>query len=92
MLRGGSPHPALIELALEVLHEDLEVNRGYHRTAPAPVSCPVTVLHWSADVEVTAAQLDGWKQYSASTDFIVLQGGHYEFLAAPDALVKTLVS
>src|SRR5438067_7587453 len=92
VLRGGSPHPALIELALEVLHSDLEVNRGYRRAGPAPVPCPVTVLHWSADVEVTAAQLDGWKQYAPSTDFIVLQGGHYEFLAAPDALMKTIVS
>ncbi|SDX63412.1 Surfactin synthase thioesterase subunit [Amycolatopsis xylanica] len=90
VLRGGSPHPALIELALEVLHQDLEVNRVYRRSEPVSIPSPITVVHWSADVEVTAAQLEGWKDYSASTDFVTLDGGHYEFLAAPQALLDLL--
>ncbi|MFD8499251.1 thioesterase II family protein [Amycolatopsis sp. NPDC059657] len=90
VLRGGSPHPALIELALEVLHEDLEVNRVYRRSEPVSIPSAITVLHWSADVEVTAAQLEGWKDYSASTEFVTLVGGHYEFLAAPQPLLDLL--
>lgn len=90
ILRGGQPHPALIDLALEVLHDDLDANRVYRRPAPSPIPSPITVLHWSTDTEVTAAQLDGWKHYSPDPDFAVLDGGHYDFLTAPTPLLDLL--
>jgi surfactin synthase thioesterase subunit len=90
VLRGGLPHPALIELALEVLHDDLDVNRDYRRDTPVRVPCPIEVVHWADDVEVTASQLEGWQEYSDDVRFVVLPGGHYEFLAAPSCLMEEL--
>jgi surfactin synthase thioesterase subunit len=90
VLRGGQPHPALIELALEVLHRDLDANRVYRREQPAPIPSGITVVHWSGDVEVTEPELHGWQPYSADTQFTVLDGGHYDFLAAPESLRQVL--
>lgn len=90
VLRGGQPHPALIELALEILHDDLAVNRDYRRDSPVALPCPISVLHWADDVEVAEAQLTGWRWYSDEVDFTVLPGGHYDFLGAPACLVEKL--
>lgn len=90
ILRGGAPHPALIELALEVLHDDLAVNRDYRRPTAVRVPSPISVLHWTDDVEVTAAQLRGWADYSVDVAFVRLPGGHYEFLTAPACLTERL--
>ncbi|MBL7548937.1 hypothetical protein I6A60_13765 [Frankia sp. AgB1.9] len=76
VLRGGQPHPALIELALEVLQLGLEVNRVYRRPLPATViPSGITVVHWSDDVEVTEPELHGWQSYSTATRFAVLDRG-----------------
>jgi surfactin synthase thioesterase subunit len=90
VLRGGQPHPALLELALEVLHQDLDVNRDYRRATPIRVPCPIVVVHWSNDAEVTAAQLTGWREYADDVRFVILPGGHYEFLSAPAPLLAEL--
>ncbi|MFE9579983.1 thioesterase II family protein [Nocardia sp. NPDC006044] len=88
--RGGLVHPQLIELGLAILHEDLTANRVYRRSAPIEVPFPITVLHWSEDPEVTAAELRGWQHYSADVRFPVVEGGHYDFLSAPEPLLAHL--
>ncbi|MFL6136527.1 MAG: thioesterase II family protein [Frankiaceae bacterium] len=90
VLRGGRPHPQLIELALEVLHGDLEANRSYRLERPVRVPVPITVVHWSDDPEVTAEELQGWRHYSEDVRFTVLDGGHYDFLTAPEPLLDEL--
>jgi surfactin synthase thioesterase subunit len=88
--RGGQPHPALLALSLEVLRKDLDANRVYRLAEPVPIPMDITVLHWSADPEVTLPELEGWSQYAPDVRFTVLDGGHYEFLTAPDALLDLL--
>jgi surfactin synthase thioesterase subunit len=91
-LRGGEPHPALLELSLEVLRQDLDANRMYRLDAPAPVPVDITVVHWTDDPEVTMAELDGWRCYADRVRFSALRGGHYEFLRAPDDLLGLLTA
>ncbi|MCU7821182.1 thioesterase II family protein [Kitasatospora sp. DSM 101779] len=89
-LRGGTPHPVLIDLALEVLHEDLEVNRVYRRPAPVALPGPVTVLEWTEDTEISLDQMAGWRHYAEAVEYTALPGGHFDFLSAPPLLMKTL--
>lgn len=88
--RGGRPHPLLIELTLDVLHKDLAANRIYRRERPVSVPAGITVLHWRDDPEVTPAQLAGWRLYAQEVRFVVLDGGHYEFLSAGTPLLDEL--
>ncbi|MEV5283008.1 thioesterase domain-containing protein [Streptomyces sp. NPDC051994] len=88
--RGGEPHPLLIELTLQVLHQDLDANRAYTRAAPVRLPSAITVLRWSKDQEITPAQMEGWQHYADDVRFTELEGGHYEFLGAPQALLALL--
>jgi surfactin synthase thioesterase subunit len=88
--RGGEPHPALLALSLAVLRKDLDANRVYRLAEPVPIPMDITVLHWSGDPEVTRPELDGWSHYAPAVRFTVLDGGHYDFLTAPDALLDLL--
>lgn len=88
--RGGRPHPALLEMTLEVLHRDLDANRVYRLPEPVPVPVGVTVLHWSGDTEVTAEELRGWAHYASDVRFAVLDGEHYDFLHLPPGLRELL--
>ncbi|WP_055701163.1 MULTISPECIES: thioesterase II family protein [Streptomyces] len=88
--RGGEPHPLLIELTLQVLHQDLAANRVYTRQEPVRLPSPVTVLQWSDDREITPEQMEGWRHYADDVRFTELEGGHYAFLSAPPALLSLL--
>lgn len=90
--RGGEPHPALIELTLEVLHQDLDANRVYRRQRPLTLPVGITALHWADDEEITLEQIRPWREYSADVRFSVLDGGHYAFLSAPEQLTDLLAS
>jgi surfactin synthase thioesterase subunit len=90
--RGGEAHPALLQLALRVLRDDLAASRAYTVDTPAPVRAGITVVHWSADPEVTESELKGWQDYADDVRFTVLDGGHYDFLAAPDALLAEIAT
>jgi surfactin synthase thioesterase subunit len=90
---GGRPHPDLIQLGLRVLRADISANRRYR--LDSPVLLPTTVIHaiaWAADEELRPDQTAGWDAYAGPGGFheTVLEGGHYAFLGAPDALLREL--
>lgn len=91
-LRGGQPHPDLLELSLAVLHADLEASRSYGLAEPAPVPMDITVVHWAGDPEVTRQELAGWACYASEVDFVVMDGGHYSFLTPPEELLSLLAA
>jgi surfactin synthase thioesterase subunit len=88
--RGTELAPAWAALALDVLRKDLGATRLYWRDEPAALPTGITVVHWSADPEVTPEQLAGWARYGADVRFVVLDGGHYDFLGAPEPLLAEL--
>jgi surfactin synthase thioesterase subunit len=88
--RGGEVHPAWLQLALDVLRRDLDANRVYWLDEPVRTPLDITVLHWSDDPEVTCEQLAGWAPYGRNVALTVLDGGHYDFLRAPGALLEQL--
>jgi surfactin synthase thioesterase subunit len=86
---GTSDPPAeLIELYLDVLVADVESNKRYHREA-VPLSCPITVIGWSQDVEVPHHLMTGWDVWAPS-EKVLLSGSHYTFLDAPGELLEVL--
>jgi surfactin synthase thioesterase subunit len=91
---GGTPHPDLIALGLGVLRADVEANKRYKLPEPVTLPCAVTVLGWSEDREVAVDLMSGWDAYTAPGRHrqVTLPGGHYEFLAAPAALLDELAA
>jgi len=84
---GGTPSPALIELGLELLVKDIEANRRYRVPVPRPLPCPVTAIGWSGDTEVPFDLMGGWRDLTDDCRHVLLDGEHYDFLAAPPALL-----
>lgn len=84
--RGITPRPDMIAVGMNVLLSDLAAAREYRRADPVAVRCPIVVLHWRDDPEVSLDQLQGWSQYSDSVEFRVVDGGHHDFMGAPDEL------
>ncbi|MFI9721759.1 thioesterase II family protein [Streptomyces sp. NPDC052396] len=90
--RGLEPRPDMIDLGMLVLLRDLAAARAYRRTEPVAVRCPIVVLHWRDDPDVSLDALEGWRRYSGSVDIRAVDGGHYDFMNAPDELLKLLSS
>ncbi|MGW3989553.1 thioesterase II family protein [Streptomyces sp. NPDC004830] len=88
--RGIEPRPDMIDLGLMVLLRDHAAAAAYRRTEPVPVPCPVVVLHWRDDPDVGLDRLQGWRHYADSVEFVSVDGGHYDFMDAPDQLRDVL--
>ncbi|MFG2018030.1 thioesterase II family protein [Actinomadura geliboluensis] len=90
--RGIDPRPDMVELGMVVLLRDLAAAREYRRAEPVAVPCPILVLHWRDDPDVSLDQLGGWRRYADSVEVRVVDGGHHDFMNAPDDLMKLLTS
>ncbi|NEC15171.1 thioesterase [Streptomyces sp. SID8014] len=90
--RGIRPRPDLIDMGMFVLLRDHAAAEAYRRTEPARIDCPITVLHWSEDTDVSLADLQGWRRYADSVEIRVVEGGHYDFMDAPAQLLTTLAA
>jgi len=90
--RGIDPRPDMIDLGLMVLLRDHAAAGAYRRQEPAAVDCPVVVVHWQDDPDVSLDGLRGWRRYADSVEFLTVDGGHYDFMDAPDELRKLLTS
>ncbi|MFG2312771.1 thioesterase II family protein [Streptomyces sp. NPDC048566] len=88
--RGIEPRPDMIDMGMFVLARDHAAAAAYRRTEPAAIDCPVVVLHWSEDPDVSLEQLQGWRRYADSVEIHVVPGGHYDFMDAPADLLATL--
>ncbi|WP_369226893.1 thioesterase II family protein [Streptomyces sp. R39] len=88
--RGIEPRPDMIDMGLSVLLRDHAAARAYRRVKPVAVRCSIAVLRWRDDPDVSLDLLQGWRQYSDAVDFQVVDGGHHDFAAAPDALLRSL--
>jgi len=87
---GAEPHPGLIELTLGVLRHDVDVNKRYVKPDPPRLSCPITSIGWKDDSGVEPRLMDGWSR-CGETETVLLDGGHYEFVGAPEELMDVLV-
>ncbi|MCF4140761.1 alpha/beta fold hydrolase [Streptomyces sp. Tue 6430] len=88
--RGIEPRPDMVDLGLMVLLRDHAAAGAYRREEPVAVPCPIVVLHWRDDPDVSLDALEGWRRYADSVEFRVVDGGHYDFMDAPDELRKLL--
>lgn len=88
--RGIEPRPDVIDMGMAVLLRDLAAARAYRRSEPVKVGCPIVVLHWREDPDVSLDQLAAWRPYADSVTVRVIDGGHYDFMRAPDALRELL--
>jgi surfactin synthase thioesterase subunit len=90
--RGIEPRPDMVDMGLSVLLDDQAAAARYQRVEPARIPCPIVVVHWRDDSDVSLDELAGWRRYSDSVDFRVVAGGHYDFMTAPDELQDLLTS
>lgn len=90
--RGLEPRRDMVDIGLSVLLGDLSAARAYRRTEPVALGCPVVVLHWRDDPDVGPEELQGWRRYSDTVEFQVVDGGHHDFMNAPEELRRLLSS
>jgi|SRR5450755_849336 surfactin synthase thioesterase subunit len=83
---GGQPTGSLFELGLDLLVKDIEANKRYRRPAPPQLPCGITVIGWTDDREIPMPLMGGWRKLSEDCRYALLDGDHFEFLSAPDAL------
>ncbi|GAA0495184.1 thioesterase II family protein [Streptomyces olivaceiscleroticus] len=86
---GGELHPDLISLYVEVLRADVETNKRYVVPDPFRLSCPITSIGWTEDVEIRHDTMGGWSA-CGDTTFELLSGLHHRFIDAPPELLKVL--
>lgn len=82
---GTTPPEDLVDLAHGILITDMEATRRYGHDAPVKLASPITAIGWTRDIDVPAELIRGWSD-CAPTTFEVLDGVHYAFLDAPEAL------
>jgi surfactin synthase thioesterase subunit len=87
---GGTPTPDLLQLGLDVLTQDVEANKRYLVPEPFLLGSGVTAIGWTEDPEIPMDLMGGWKQISEDCRFVLLEGGHFEFLAAPPVLLAEI--
>ena len=92
---GGTPTPDLSELYLDVLEEDIAVNKRYVMPNPQWLKTPITTIGWRADVEVDHRTMGGWSACGSAVA-VILDGQHQRFTEGPAELfavfAKGLVS
>ncbi len=86
---GGEPTAELISLYLGVLSADVAMNKRYVVPDPVRLSCPITAIGWTEDVEIPPTLMGGWPECGETT-FVELEGGHERFLEAPQELLTLL--
>ncbi|WP_030722373.1 thioesterase II family protein [Streptomyces griseus] len=90
--RGIEPRPDMVDMGMNVLLRDHAAAGEYRRAEPVTLGCPIVVLHWREDPDVGVDDLKGWAPYADAVDIRVVDGGHYDFMQAPDELRKVLTS
>jgi surfactin synthase thioesterase subunit len=87
---GGQPSDTLLDLGLDLLVKDVEANKRYTVPGPLDLPCGITVIGWSDDREIPVRLMDGWRASAADCRYVLLDGGHFAFLAAPPALLAEI--
>ena len=86
---GSNPHPELVAIYANVLHDDLAMAGRYVASDPGPLACPITAIGWHDDDEVTPQQMTGWAKCGDAT-FPVFPGRHDRLVEAPPELLAAL--
>lgn len=87
---GGRPSGPLLELGLDLLVDDIEANKRYIVPEPPRLPCGITVIGWTDDREIPMPLMGGWKECSADCRYTLLDGDHFAFLGAPEALLAEI--
>nr|QEO74856.1 thioesterase [uncultured bacterium] len=85
-------HPELMQLLLPTLRADFEAVETYTTERPArPLGCPLTAYGGLQDAEVSRADLEEWRAYTAGK-FVVrmLPGDHFFLHPSEYLLLRTL--
>jgi surfactin synthase thioesterase subunit len=87
--QGGTPSPALLDLYLDVLRQDVDTNRRYVVPDPLRLSCPISAIGWTEDDEIPFSTMGGWSACGETTH-VLLTGRHHRFVEAPVELLELM--
>jgi len=88
---GGRISPDFKEMALDLLEEDLAMQRRYRLPAPVRLRSAVYGIGWAGDVEIPPKLMGGWDAYGRHRS-VLLGGDHYTFLDAPPELLDVVAA
>jgi medium-chain acyl-[acyl-carrier-protein] hydrolase len=78
-------HPELMELMLPLLRADFSVVETYVYRPGVPLECPLTAFGGLRDSEVSRAQLEAWREQTASEFVLRMLPGDHFFLNDPQS-------
>ncbi|MEU4890921.1 thioesterase domain-containing protein [Streptomyces sp. NPDC044780] len=84
---GGVPTPELVEMGLDLLIQDIDANKRYVVEERFTLPVGITAIGWDDDPEIPMDLMGGWKETAEDCRYTLLEGGHFEFLGAPAALL-----
>ncbi|TDB87230.1 thioesterase [Actinomadura sp. KC216] len=87
---GGTPDDTLLDFGLDLLIQDVEANKKYVVPEVLDIPCGITAIGWSDDREIPLSLMGGWNAVTADCRQVMLDGGHFAFLAAPQALLDLI--
>ena len=83
-------HPELLELVLPLIRADFRLDETYtHASDHTPLDCPITVFGGRNDVEISAADLEAWREATrAGFELKMLDGDHFLIQSNATALIQ----
>ncbi len=93
---GGIPRevqlePELIELLLPVMRADMKLDETYAYHSEPPLDCPISALGGEQDLEVSAYDLDAWREQTARKfQLHTFAGGHFFVQAERLAILRLM--
>lgn len=88
---GGSGEmlPELLEIAIALLRNDMDMCLHYKPPGPYPLQPPITTIGWTDDPDVPPDEMREWADYGAVTHH-VLSGDALAYLTAPVELIELI--
>ena len=94
---GGTPeavlaHEETMELLTPMLRADFKLHETHSFDRHRTVQCPITALAGQSDHIVPASELNGWNQYTTSSDYALhtYPGGHFFIHSAREAVLARI--
>lgn len=80
----------LMEFFSPIIRADFSVLETYVYTPQAPFDFPIMAFGGMQDTEVSADDLDGWKEHTNLFSLQMIEGNHFYVNSAPEILLQTI--
>jgi surfactin synthase thioesterase subunit len=85
-------HPELMQLLIPLLRADFELIQTYRYNEGPPLACPVTAFGGLRDEEVSAQDLEAWRQHTTGRFSVRMLPGDHFFVTSSRLLLHRIIA